>query len=329
MKKIAFALAAAVLLGTALLLTWARISSPPGTGMVSEFTLERGWGVRKVAAALEDSGLVRSRFVVLWRYRRAFAPAPLQAGKYLLSDTMLVDRILGIFTRGEVIPVPTHWVTIPPGVRLEEGIGLLADQTGRPAGDFLNVAKDSVFLAEHAIPGLEGYLYPETYEFADSLDCREILSRIVATGFRVMTPGWRDSCAALGLTPEQGVILASIVEREGMADSERPLIAGVFLGRLRRGMRLESCATVQYALGEVHSRLLYRDLEVQSPYNTYLHPGLPPTAICSPGTASLRAVAMPDTSSGYLFFVSREDGSGLHLFARTAAEHGRNIESVR
>ncbi len=329
MKKTVFILVAAVLLGTALFLTWNRVSSPPGTGMVAEFTLERGWGVRKVAAALEDSGLVRNRFVVLWRYRRAFSPAPLQAGKYLLSDTMMVDRILGMFTRGEVMPVPTHWVTIPPGVRLEEGIGLLSDQTGRTAGEFLDVAKDSFFLAEQGIPRLEGYLFPETYEFADSLDSREILSRIVSTGSRVMTPGWRDSCVALGLTPEEGVVLASIVEREGMVDSERPLIAGVFLGRLRRGMRLESCATVQYALGEVRSQLLYRDLEVQSPFNTYLHQGLPPSAICSPGTASLRAVVMPDTSSGYLFFVSRGDGSGLHLFARTAAEHGRNIESVR
>ncbi len=328
MRRIAYA-AVAVLAVAVLLAVWIGVSSPPGTGRVSEFALERGWGVRRVAAALEDSGLVRSRFMVLWRYRRDFSPAPLLAGRYLLSDTMPVDGILGKFTRGDVIPVPTHWATIPPGVRMEEGIGLLAEQTGRPAGEFLDAAVDSCFLARHGIPRLEGYLFPETYEFADTLDSREVLSRIVSTGFQVMTPGWRDSCAAIGLTPEEGVILASIVEREGMVDSERPLIAGVFLLRLRRGMRLESCATVQYALGEVRSRLLYRDLEVQSPFNTYLHPGLPPSAICSPGAASLRAVAAPDTSSGYLFFVSRGDGSGLHLFAVTAAEHGRNIESVR
>jgi UPF0755 protein len=199
----------------------------------------------------------------------------------------------------------------------------------RPTGEFMNVVKDPEFLASMSIPGMEGYLFPETYEFADSLSASEILSRITATGRQVMTPGWMDSCAAVGLDPEQAVVLASIVEREGKDDSELSLISGVFLLRLRRGMRLESCATVQYALGEVRERLLYSDLEVESPYNTYRHQGLPPGAICSPGPASLRAVASPDTTEGYLFFVSREDGSGQHLFARTSREHSMNIESVR
>lgn len=329
MKKTVALLVILLVMFIALMAGYRVVSSPPGTGMVTTFSLERGWGVRKVAAALEDSGLVRSRFVVIWKYRRAFAPAPLQAGKYLLSDTMSVETILGMFTRGEVIPVPTHWVTIPPGVRVEEGIALLASQMGRAQAEFLDVAKDPEFLSSMGIPRMEGYLFPETYEFADSLTAVQILSRMVSTGGQVMTPGWKDSCAALGLSPEQAVVLASIVEREGRAASELSLIAGVFLLRLRREMRLESCATVQYALGEVRERLLYTDLEVESPYNTYRNPGLPPGAICSPGPAAIRAVANPDTTAGYLFFVSREDGSGLHLFARTSREHTLNIESVR
>lgn len=329
MKKTVFVLVLLVVLFIALMVGYRVVSSPPCTGLVTTFSLERGWGVRKVAAALQDSGLVRSRFVVIWKYRQAFAPAPLQAGKYLLSDTMRVETILGLFTRGEVIPIPTHWVTIPPGVRLEEGISLLASQMERPQGEFMDVAKDPEFLASMGIPRMEGYLFPETYEFADSLSATEILARITATGEQVMTQGWKDSCGTLGLTPEQAVVLASIVEREGKDDSELSLISGVFLLRLRRDMRLESCATVQYALGEVRERLLYSDLEVESPYNTYRHQGLPPGAICSPGPASLRAVAMPDTTERYLFFVSREDGSGHHLFARTSSEHSANIESVR
>lgn len=329
MKKTVVVLVLIVVLFIALMVGYRVLSSPPDTGLVTTFSLERGWGVRKVAAALQDSGLVRSRFVVIWKYRQAFAPAPLQAGKYLLSDTMRVETILGMFTRGEVIPVPTHWVTIPPGVRLEEGIDLLAQQMERPQGEFMDVAKDTEFLASMGFPRMEGYLFPETYEFADSLTAVEILSRIASTGEQVMTPGWKDSCAALGLTPEQAVVLASIVEREGKDDSELQLISGVFLLRLRRDMRLESCATVQYALGEVRERLLFSDLEVESPYNTYRHQGLPPGAICSPGPASLRAVARPDTTERYLFFVSREDGSGQHLFARTSSEHSMNIERVR
>lgn len=329
MKKIVILFFLAVIMFITLVVGYRVVTSPPDTGLVTTFLLERGWGVRKVAAALQDSGLVRSRFVVIWKYRQAFAPAPLQAGKYLLSDTMRVETILGVFTRGEVIPVPTHWVTIPPGVRLEDGISLLASQMERPVGEFMNVVKDPEFLFSMSIPGMEGYLFPETYEFADSLSASEILSRITATGRQVMTQGWMDSCATLGLDPEQAVVLASIVEREGKDDSELSLISGVFLLRLRRGMRLESCATVQYALGEVRERLLYSDLEVESPYNTYRHQGLPPGAICSPGPASLRAVASPDTTEGYLFFVSRDDGSGQHLFARTSREHSMNIESVR
>jgi UPF0755 protein len=206
---------------------------------------------------------------------------------------------------------------------------MLADQFERPFEEFLAVAADPVFLASAGIPGMEGYLFPETYEFADTLSSKEVLSRMIAAGIRHMNAEWEESCLAVGLTPEEAVILASIVEREGMVDSERHVIAGVFLLRLRRGMRLESCATVQYALGEVRERLLYRDLEVESPYNTYRYPGLPPGAICSPGAGSLQAVAQPDTTEGYLFFVSRGDGSGLHLFARTSREHSSNINSVR
>lgn len=329
MKRSVLLLLLLVMVCTGLLVLYNWLSSPPGTGYETRFSLERGWGVRKVAAALEDSGLVRSRFVVLWRYRRAFAPAPLMAGKYLLSDTMRVDTMLGMMSRGQVIPVPTHWVTIPPGVRYEEGIRLLSEQMDRQQDQFLSLGKEPLFLETLGIPRMEGYLFPETYEFADSLGASEILERMVRTGLRVMNPEWEQSCLALGLTPEEGVILASIVEREGMVDSERSLIAGVFLQRLRRGMRLESCATVQYALGEVRDRLLYSDLEVQSPYNTYLHAGLPPAAICSPGAASLEAVANPDTTDGFLFFVSRGDGTGLHLFARSAREHNANISSVR
>jgi UPF0755 protein len=179
------------------------------------------------------------------------------------------------------------------------------------------------------IPCFEGYLFPETYEFADTLPAWSVVNRIVATGAEVRNSSWKASCESVGLTPFQGVILASIVEREAASDLERDLIAGVFLNRLRIGMRLESCATVQYALGEVKEQLLYSDLLIESPYNTYRHNGLPPGPICSPGISSLNAAASPDTSGGYLFFVSKGDGSGEHLFATTAAGHARNISAVR
>ncbi len=309
------------------LFSW--LNSPPGTGRTGEFSLERGWGARRTASALQDSGMIRNQWMFLLEYRRSFQEAPLLAGRYLLSDTMTSRCILEILTSGMVIPEPTTWITLPPGLRLEESLGIISDSMGFPVEDLQVLAGDPEFLEAMGVPCLEGYLYPETYEFADTLPAWAVINRIVATGQTVMDSAWKQSVEEQGLTPFQGVILASIVEREAAADVERDRIAGVFLNRLRTGIRLESCATVQYALGEVRERLLYSDLEVESPYNTYRHQGLPPGPICSPGAASLYAAAEPDTAGGFLFFVSRGDGSGEHLFATTAAGHARNIDSVR
>lgn len=306
-----------------------KLETPPGKGVVMEFAVQRGWGVRQTAEALEDSALVRSRWIVLLHYRRSFQDVPLQAGRYCLSDTMPVDSILSAFAHGKIIPVPTRWVTLPPGLRLEESLAVISSSLGYSIDELTSLSREVEFLNALGIPCFEGYLFPETYQFADTLPAWDAINRIVATGAEVMDSSWEASCESAGLSPFQGVILASIVEREAASDQERDLIAGVFINRLRTGMRLESCATVQYALGEVREQLLYSDLEIESPYNTYRHQGLPPGPICSPGTASLEAAASPDTSGGYLFFVSKGDGSGEHLFATTAAGHARNINAVR
>ena len=242
---------------------------------------------------------------------------------------MSIDSILGKFVSGDVIPVPTSWVTLAPGLRIEESLPLLADSLGKPLQELILLASNEEFIAGLEIPCLEGYLFPETYEFADSSSLEEVVNRIVETGRSVMDEDWVAGCNSIGLTQEEAVILASIVEREAASDTERDLVAGVFLNRLRISMRLESCATVQYALGEVKEVLLYSDLEIVSPYNTYSNSGLPPGPICSPGVASLEAVASPDTTGGFLFFVSKGDGSGEHLFATTASGHAQNIRSVR
>ncbi|MFO7950366.1 MAG: endolytic transglycosylase MltG [Candidatus Fermentibacteraceae bacterium] len=298
------------------------VSSPPGSGRTVELPVPRGIGARGVAELLADSGLVRSSHYVLWRYSRMEGKPPLQAGRYLLSDTMQVDSILSRLASGRVMPVPTHWVAIPEGLRMDTALALLSDSLDIPLPVLDSLARDSAFLEDLGVPCLEGYLYPETYELADTLSPRQVISRIVRTGLSRWEP-------AEGAGRHRTVILASIVEREARVDEERALIAGVFANRLRRGMKLESCATVQYALGEVRDILLYSDLGLDSPYNTYIHEGLPPGPICSPGRKALEAAVSPDTSEGYLYFVSRGDGSGRHLFARTHAEHARNIRSVR
>lgn len=311
----------------AVVLRWC--GTPPRRGSRCEFTVERGWGAKTISRALSDSGLVRCRLYLLWRYSVMEGAPPLQAGTYMLDDSMTPDSILGIIARGDVVPVATSWVTLAPGLTLEQSLESISRSTSIERVVLDSLARDRDFLESLGIPSLEGYLYPETYEFADTLAAGEILERIVGTGMSRWPDDLVESLENTGLSLHETVILASIVEREARVDSERPLVAGVFLGRLRRGMRLESCATVQYALGQVREVLLYRDLEVDHPYNTYRSDGLPPGPICSPGSLSINAAVHPDTSQGYIYFVSRDDGTGRHLFARTHSGHLANIRSIR
>lgn len=330
MKKLKVILpaAAVVLLSAAAAVFW-WCGTPPGTGNEVILDIQRGWGVDRISRVLEDSGLVRCRLHFLWRYSRMEGSPPLQAGTYLLSDNMTADSMLRVMAEGLVVPVETNWVTIPPGVTLERSLEILSDSIGIPRVELDSLAGDSAFLSSLGLVSLEGYMYPESYEFADSLDSARIVARIVETGRRNRPENAEELLDSTDLTLHETMTLASIVEREARLDSERPLVAGVFLSRLRRGMKLESCATVQYALGEVKEELLYSDLEIESPYNTYLYLGLPPGPICSPGQASIQAAFHPDTSGGYLYFVSREDGSGGHLFAVNHSGHLANIRQVR
>lgn len=303
-------------------------SQPPGRGKDCIFTVEKGWGARRISQVLSDSGLVRCRLYLLWRYSRMDGSLPLQAGIYQFDDSMSPDSILGILTRGDVLPVETSWVTISPGLALVQSLGLISEGTGIRKIVLDSLSTDSCFLASNSVQTLEGFLFPETYEFADTLDAAEILTRIIETGKARWPEDIDELLENTGISLHETITLASIVEREARVDSERAVIAGIFLSRVRNGMKLESCATVQYALGEVKEVLLYSDLEIEDPYNTYIYEGLPPGPICSPGLPSILAAFSPDTTEGYLYFVSRDDGTGTHLFARTYRGHLSNIRST-
>lgn len=318
-----------MLAGALALACWTWCSHAPGGGREIVFVVEKGWGASTVARALEDSGMARSRFYLLLRARSLGISRHFQAGSYLLDDSMDPDSILLMIAAGDVIPEPTHWVTVPEGLRMEETLALLSASLGIPLDSLEAAAADDSLRDESGVPGFEGYLFPETYEFADTVGAAGVLMRMTWTGLSRWDPSWSACFEEQGLSDREAVILASIVEREARLDSERPLVAGVFLNRLAAGMRLESCATVQYALGSVRERLSYADLRTESPYNTYLHPGLPPGPICSPGLSSIEAVARPETGSGFMYFVSREDGTGSHLFAETLSGHYANIRQAR
>jgi len=188
--------------------------------------------------------------------------------------------------------------------------------------------RDTALLARLDIPNptLEGYIFPDTYAFPIGTTARQAIREMVYDFERRWNPDWDEKASGLKIDRNDLVTMASIVEREARVPEERPVIAAVYYNRLRRGMLLQADPTVQYALGHHVGRVLYKDLAVQSPYNTYVHKGLPPGPIASPGVASLAAAANPATVP-YLYFVASPDGH--HEFRMTLDEHTNAVRQVR
>ena len=196
------------------------------------------------------------------------------------------------------------------------------------ADDVIRVGHDPIFLRALEIPGasVEGYLFPDTYQFAKGVTPEEMLARMVAKMRAQLTPDILKAAEDRGLNAHQLLTLASIIEREGVERSELPLISAVFWNRLKLDMPLQADPTVQYAVGKGRQVLTRADLQVDHPFNTYRRVGLPPGPIASPGRASLEAAVRP-ADADYLYFVSRNDGS--HEFARTLDEHNRNVQKFQ
>lgn len=295
-----------------------------------EFTVPRGASTAAIARRLAAAGLIRSPLAFQLYVRGRGLDGRLRAGTYALSPAMDVPQLVGVLVEGRVL---TDRVTIPEGYTVAQVVQLLA-RRGLAREDELRAA-----LAERArrwpylprVPlrePLEGYLFPDTYLFPRGASAGEMVDAMLSRFERAMRPEWRRRAAELGLTVHQVVTLASIVEREARVPEERPVIAAVFHNRLRRGMRLDADPTVLYALGRTAGPLTRADLAVDSPYNTYRHAGLPPGPIANPGAAALEAVLYP-ADVDYLYFVRLPDDSGRHAFARTLAEHQRNVQRYR
>jgi UPF0755 protein len=173
---------------------------------------------------------------------------------------------------------------------------------------------------------LEGYLTPDTYEVFKDVTAHDVIDLMLKQTAAVFTPEWQAQMKKRGLTMHQTLTLASLVEREARVAKERPTIAGVIENRLKSNppMKLQIDATIQYALGESKEVLLYKDLEIESPYNTYKYEGLPPGPIATPGRDAIKAVLFPEQHQ-YLFYVTKNDGTGEHYFAKTFDEHNQNI----
>ncbi len=330
------------------------ILQPGRAGDVQEVRVPPGTNLAALADTLAARGLLARPGLLRFVARLTGRDRHLQAGTYALSPGLSPRELLTRLTRGRTLPV---LLTLPEGIEAEAAARQVELVLGCSAGDFLAAADSLVrqgalargllgdaaraadydaLLRRESDRGLrvlhwcEGYLAPDTYHFAEGTAAVDVAREIVTLGLtRVDSiagsadPGIQE----LGLTPHQITTLASLVEAEARRDDERPLIAAVYVNRLRRGWRLEADPCVSYLLGKRGQRLYYADLRVESPYNTYLHSGLPPGPIGNPGRSSLRAAAHPAADSAALFFVA--DGEGGHVFSRTRAEHERAVSRYR
>ncbi|MDO9573665.1 MAG: endolytic transglycosylase MltG, partial [Candidatus Contubernalis sp.] len=237
-------------------------------------------------------------------------------------------EILEKLYQGDMIQSYTR-ITLSEGLRVEQVAARLKDQGVVDEEVYLQLLSENYFdywflqdITQSSYPA-EGYLFPDTYYLENDDAEEEIIHRMLQQFQEVFNDTYQERAEELGMTVHEVVTLASIIEREARLKEERPLISGVFHNRLQRNMLLQSCATVQYALGEIKPKLTNKDLEIESPYNTYIHTGLPPGPIASPGRDALHAALYPEETDK-LYFVLRGDNSGGHYFSKTLQEHLEN-----
>ncbi len=324
--KIFLALLAIGLLGAGALVYWFQSELEPvapGKDVATQpFRVEPGATLRRVAADLEAKGLIQNANVARWFAKAEEISSGLKVGDYELSASQSTPDILTALVEGRVNTYP---VVIPEGIRATQIADRLEAAGLADREAFLEVVLDPGAPARFGVqgPNLEGYLFPDTYRFARGLPPGRIAETMVSEfkqvfGELVPDPAKQD------LSMQEITTLASIVEKETGAAHERPLIAAVFLNRMRRRMRLETDPTVIYGIENFDGNLRRKHLEDESNrYNTYRIRGLPPGPIASPGKEALRAVLDP-ADSPYIFFVSKNDGT--HIFSTTYAEHEANVD---
>jgi UPF0755 protein len=249
----------------------------------------------------------------------------IKPGTYLLKHGTPWRDIISALNGGRGL---VNAITIPEGYTVSQITPLLARTLKVPADSVQAAMKDTALLARLDIPSptLEGYLFPDTYAFPVGTTARQAVREMVYDFERRWNSDWDAKASGLKINRNDLVTMASIVEREARVPEERPVIAAVYYNRLRKGMLLQADPTIQYALGHHVGRVLYKDLAVQSPYNTYIHKGLPPGPVASPGVASLNAAANP-ANIPYLYFVASPDGH--HEFRMTLDEHTNAVRQVR
>ena len=284
--------------------------------------LHPGYSTRHIATELNKAGVIRSpRAFLLWHY--VAKPKSLKAGEYLFDKSANAIQVHKRLIRGDVYE---HTVTIPEGFNMFDVAAAVEAAGLGSRGDFLGVARSSASMVKDIDPeatSLEGYLFPDTYQFTRTQSMQDIAA--------VMVRHFRQEAKSIGLTGDVHLIvtMASIVEKETAVPSERPEVASVYYNRLEKRIALDADPSVIYAAllaGEYEGALHHATLQIDSPYNTYRRAGLPPGPIANPGRDALIA-AMHPAQTDFLYFVS--DNQGHHKFARSLDEHNRNVAAYR
>jgi UPF0755 protein len=307
-------------------LAWALLT--PVTPEGQKFVLLRpGYSTRRIAAELEAAGVIRSRLgFVLWH--RIHRKQSLKAGEYLFDKTARTLDIHDRLVRGDIY---VHTVVIPEGFTMFDIAQAVQDAGLGSSQEFLAVAKSNTELISDLAPdakSLEGYLFPNTYEFTRTQSMKEIAAAMVRQ-FRQVAEQIGLTASGPGTDVQKTVTMASIIEKETAVAEERSVVASVYYNRLARNVALQADPSVIYAEllnGNYAGALHHSDMQFQSAYNTYTHPGLPPGPIGNPGRSSLEAALHP-AQTDYFYFVS--DGNGHHRFSRSLEEHNQNVAKLR
>jgi UPF0755 protein len=277
---------------------------------------------------LLEAGVVRDELTLRAALRWTGASRGLQAGEYRFDRAMSPVEVVEKLARGEVYG---HRVTFPEGLTILEMARVYASSKLGTAEDFIAASRDASLIRslDPEATDLEGYLFPETYALPRGTPASRLVAMMVARFRAAYDDALQNRAREQGLTTRQAVTLASLVEEETAKAEERPLVAAVYRNRMQNGMPMQADPTVVYALqkaGQYDGNIRREDLSMDSPYNTYRYPGLPPGPIAAPGRASLEAALGP-ADVKYLYFVSRNDGS--HVFAETLAEHNANVREYQ
>ena len=301
------------------------INSVRTEGAPATINIHRGTGFRQIVDKLQDAKVIRFRWPLLVTGTIFPELHKIKPGRYSVPLNLSTFSLLQHLHSS---PQDEVQLMIPNGIEQRKLAGIIAANLDIDSTAFMAASRDPKFLVSLGIKGesTEGYLFPGTYNFPWASTPTEVIAFLTGQFRAFYSDSLKQAASKAGMNERQLLTLASIVEAETPIDEEKPVIASVYLNRLKKNMRLQADPTVQYAIPGDSRHLYFKDLEIDSPYNTYRHEGLPPGPICNPGPASIQAVLNPAKTS-FIYFVAT--GKGGHAFSSTLAGHAENIRRYR